>query len=383
MHLDVASAPHLTGSDSFAHITRSTLAVAALAGLAGVAVFGLVAAVWIAVAVAAAVAAEWIYTQLSAGRVTPTYDHAALMGLLLALTLPVGRVDDAGFHVLDWVVPLGGTLVTIMVGKGLLRGMGNYLWRPALMGRAAVQVLYAEQMHPSYWAVLSPERLFSAVPRPIKPSEYMGWRISELPGDANAWALRRPIEALRQAAEGALPARGEHPLTVLVRDHLPPWEDTLFGGIGGGIGETCAVVLVVGCLYLIYRGYIRWFQPLSIVAAAAVAAAVLPIRMGPDAGFNWLPGLVTVGGLPVGLSYVLYHLTSGELLLVACFFATDMVSSPRTARGQVIFGTGIGLLTIALRLYGPMPGAGYWAVLVMNTFVGVIDRRTTRRVMGT
>ncbi len=380
--LEIRPAPHLGGGDSFAQMTRSMLIVVGLAGLAGVAVFGLMAAIWLAVAVGTAVVAEWAYVQLTGGRVTATYDHAALMGLLLGLTLPVGWVDDAGFHPLGWAVPLIGALVAIVVGKGLMGGMGNYLWHPALVGRAATELLYDQQMHPERWVVLGRNHLFAAVPKPVESIEYAGWRISQLPADANAWVLRRPVEWLRQLADG-LPAGDESPLTVLIRDHLPPWEDLLLGGVGGGIGETCTIALIVGGLYLVYRGYVRWYQPMSVIVAAAVAAAVLPIRIGPAASFDWLPGLQTDAGLPIGAIYVLYHLTGGELMLAALLFATDTVASPCTARGQVIFGAAIGVLAIALRLYGPMPGSCYWAILIMNTFVGLIDRRTKRRVMGT
>jgi len=380
--LDLGAAPHLAGGDSFAQITRTMLAVAGMVGVTGMALFGLTAAVWLVIAVVAAVVGEWVYVRLTSRRVTATFGHAALMGLLVGLTLPVGRFEAGQFHPLGWVVPLSAGLIAIVVGKGLMGGMGNYLWHPALVGRAAVELLYPERVHPTLWTVLGRDKLFSAVPNPVELVEYAGWRISELPEAANAWALRAPADWLRRCAEGGL-GGGEHPLTVLVRDVLPPFEDALLGGVGGGIGETCAVVLIVGGLYLIYRGYVRWFQPVSVILAAAVAAAILPIRTGPEASFEWLPGLETDGSLPVGVIYVLHHLTSGGLMLGAFLIATDMVSSPRTGRGQVIFCAGIGVLTIVLRLYGPIPGSCYWAILIMNTLGGLIDRSTRRLLMGT
>ena len=382
LRLDVGSAPHVGGRDTFARITRTTLAAAGLAGVEDTALFGLWAAVLLVVCITAAVVAEWIFVRLS-GRVTATYDNAALVGLLAGLTLPVGRFDAGSFHPLLWVVPLCAGGVAVVVGKGLMGGMGNTLWHPALVGRIAAEFLYADQMTPKTWVVLDRAHSFARTLKPVESLEYVGWRLSHLPDGANAWALQRPVEWLRRAAEGKLPDSGENPLTVLVRDYLPPWGDTLVGGTGGGIGETCAIALIMGGLYLIYRGYVRWFQPFSVLLAAAVAAAVLPIRLGADAGFHWLPGLQTDDGLPVGLIYVLYHLTSGELMLGAFFLATDIVASPRTARGQVIFGAGVGVLTVMLRLYGPMPGSCYWAILIMNTLIGLIDRRTRRRVMGT
>lgn len=382
--LCVDAAPHLGGRDSFAQITRTTLAMAGMAGLAGVALYGIPALKWLTVAVATAVAAEWLYVRLTGGRVTATYDHAALMGLLVGLTLPVGRVNAGGFEPLGWLVPMCAALIAIIVGKGLMGGMGNYMWHPALLGRAGAELLFHEQMHPRLWAVLGRESLFARTLIPARPEGYLGWRASPLPDGANAWALERPLELIRKAAEGNLPTvKGENSLTVLVRDLLPPWEDTLLGGVGGGIGEGCVIALMVGGIYLVYRGYVRWFQPLCVILAAMIAAAVLPVRTGAGAGFDWLPGLAVDGGLSVGLIYVLYHVTSGELMLGAFFLATDMVASPRTVRGQVVFCSGVGALTIALRLYGPMPGSCCWAILIMNTTTWLIDRRTKRRVMGT
>jgi len=381
--LDIGSPPHLSGGETFAQITRTTLAVASLAGLAGVALFGLTAALWLAIGMSTALLAEWLYAQMSGGRVTASFDHAVLVGLLVGLTLPVGRYEVGGFEPLGWAVPAVASLVAILVGKGVMGGMGNYLWHPALVGRAVAELLYGEQMHPSRWLVLARTCLFAKVPRPIEPVEYLGWRLSTPPDGANAWALPRPVDWLRRLADGEISANHEDPMTFLFRDVLPPWEDTLLGGVGGGIGETCAIALIVGGLYLIYRGYVRWQQPLSVLAGAAAAAAILPIRVGPGGDLVWLPGTHVDHALPVGVLYVLFHLTGGELMLCAFFFATDMVASPRTVRGQVVFGFGIGLLTIVLRLYGAMPGAGYWAVLLMNTLVPSIDRRTQRRVMGT
>jgi electron transport complex protein RnfD len=381
--LDLGSAPHLAGGETFTQITWTTLAVAGLAGLAGAGIFGLIAAATLATCVLTALATEWVYVRLSAGRVMPSFAHAALTGLLVGLTLPVGRCDGAGFHPLGSEVPICASLAAILVGKGLMGGMGNYLWHPALVGRTAAELLLPDQMQPTRWAVLGYRHLFAAVPHPAMALEYTGWKSSLPPDGFNAWALVRPLEWLRKLADGQLLDGGGNPLTGLIRDTLPPWEDTLLGGVGGCIGETCTIALIVGGLYLMYRGYVRWQQPVSVLLAAAVAAAVLPIRIGEAGSPAWFPGLEVDHSLPVGAIYVLYHLTGGGLMLGAFFFVTDMVASPRTIRGQIIFGAGIGVLTIVLRLYGPTPGACYWAILIMNTLVGPIDRRTKRRVMGT
>lgn len=383
LRLEVGSAPHLRGGETYRQVTRTMLATALLVGAAGVALYGVPAARCLAISLMSAVVGEWVYVRLTHGYVTPSYTHAALIGLLAGLTLPVGSYEATGFHPTTWQVPLVTGLVGVVVGKGLMGGMGNYLWHPALVGRAAAELLYTDVVHPAKWVVLSPRHLFAWSVRPVPAEADIGWRASKPADAANALALDRPIEQLRQFAEGGVSAGAEHPLLVLIRDRLPPWEDTLLGGIGGGIGEPCSVLLIVCGVYLIYRGHLRWHMPVAAILAAALAAAILPVRTEAGAEMSWLPGFEVPDGLPAGVIYVMYHLTSGELLFGVFFFASDMVASPRTVRGQLLFGAGIGALTIAMRLYGPIPGACYWSILFMNTFIGALDLHTKRRVMGT
>ena len=115
--------------------------------------------------------------------------------------------------------------------------------------------------------------------------------------------------------------------------------DLLLGVTPGGIGETCAAAIVLGAVYLAYRGLLKWQLPVSIVLAAAAVAAVAPIRLagaGAEVRTVWLP--LVAEGADVGMTYVGYQLLSGELLLAAMFLATEMTSRPVTTGGQVIFG---------------------------------------------
>jgi len=185
---------------------------------------------------------------------------------------------------------------------------------------------------------------------------------------------------------------GRSPITVAIRDYLPPWGMTLLdanaagaaGAAPGGAGVLIGgpvVMLIVAALILGWRGHVRGWCIASAIAAAAGAALVLPIQQGGR--LIWFPGRVFDEGLPVGLAYVLHHLTAGELMLVVLLLAGDSVTSPLTSRGQRWFGAGVGALAIALRLYGLATTAGYWALLAMNTLVPLIDRWTKRRVYGT
>jgi len=118
-----------------------------------------------------------------------------------------------------------------------------------------------------------------------------------------------------------------------------------------------------------------------VLVSAFVAASILPIESGGN--YVWFPVFAVEGGRAVGLAYVLYHLTAGQLMLGAFLLAGDVVSSPMRAHGQVVYGIGIGVLTIFMRLYGVLECECYWAILIMNVFVGTIDRFTSRRVLGT
>jgi electron transport complex protein RnfD len=228
----------------------------------------------------------------------------------------------------------------------------------------------------------------------VVPPPFFSWRHASLPDGVDAWFLPRLDSLLASMHDGLIHAgppalRGERitSLADLLNTVLPPWGETLLGTVGGGIGETCAVCIVVGGLYLIHRRVVRWQLPVALLVGAAVTAAVLPIasswnEQGEVIGRMWLPGLTLEGHKPLGAIYVLYQLTTGELLLAAFFIATDVVSSPKRARGQIVFGFAVGVLTICLRMLGIIPGAAYWAILIVNPFVPLIDRLTRRRIFG-
>jgi electron transport complex protein RnfD len=111
-----------------------------------------------------------------------------------------------------------------------------------------------------------------------------------------------------------------------------------------------------------------------------LAAAVLPVEL--DGTYRWFPGLEVEQGRAVGLAYVLYHLTAGQLMLGAFLLSGDTVASPMRVHGQIVFGIGIGVLTLFMRLYGALEGECYWSILILCALAGTIDRRMKRRVLG-
>ena len=129
----------------------------------------------------------------------------------------------------------------------------------------------------------------------------------------------------------------------------------LFGTIGGSLGEISALLIIIGGLYLLIKKVITWHIPVSIIGTVAIIAAIF-----------WLadPGMYIN---PV------YHILTGGLMLGAVFMATDMVSSPMTPKGQIIFGVGIGIITISIRLFGAYPDGISFAILIMNAFTPLIN----------
>lgn len=344
------------------------------AAVAGVVIFGPAALAVAIECVLVCVVAARLMNRLTLRPTRGADTQAALIGLLLALTMPA----DVG-----WEVPLAAGLVAIAVGTGLQGGMWEYLWHPALIGRIGAQLFYREQLVPSHWPVLGRGHLlFGDLSRTAPPADYYGWFATPVPAGADGFHLVSPLTwlgALRQVSASADSA-GPHALTMLIRDHLPPWEDTLLGLTGGGLGETCVLALLAGGCFLVYRGFADWFVPLIVFLSALVAAALIPLPATGGAGA--IPLFLFDGAYPVGWIYVLFVLTTGELALVAMFFATDWPSTPLTRRGRAIFAALVGVLTIVLTRWGLVPGAGYWAVLAANLLVPLLDRLTRRRVVG-
>lgn len=371
--------PHIHSQHSDRQIVAAWTLAAGLLACCGVVLFGFDALRVIALAVASASASEGLLSLVTLERSGIGARYAALTGLLVGLTLPATA---------PWYVPCVASFAAVVPAMWMFGGLGHCLWQPAVVGRVLAQFLFAGVLAATAGPVLTPGRLLvgsvsdSSGIEAVVPGQYRGWSETTRGPQTEAFAVERPVWTLRRMAVGELPVGTDAPLTTMLRDYLPPWEDTVVGTVPGGIGETCTIALIVVGLYLVYRGYLRWQIPIFGIAAAGIAAAVLPIRLPTISGHAqpvWLPGLIVERGWPVGALYVLYCLTSGGLMLGLFLLAGDVLSRPLTARGQAIFATGIGGLTIAMQLFGPVETAAYWAILIMNTFVPLIDRMTRRR----
>jgi electron transport complex protein RnfD len=319
--LHLSSSPHVVQGDSTTKIMWTVVAALLPAAGWGVFAFGPRAGLVMLVAVAASVACEAICQRLRGRPVTVTDGSACLTGLLLALNLPVSS---------PWWLVVLGAVIAIGLGKHVFGGLGQNPFNPALVARVTLLISFPVQM--TTWASGGGGALTDAV------------------------TAATPLGAAKTAAAAG---------TVLgqVVSDADVWHLAL-GFQGGSIGEVSALALLAGAAWLLWSRAITWDIPVAFVGTTLAVCAV-PWSAAPEQYLS--PAL---------------HLVTGGLLLGAFFMATDMVTSPLTARGRWVFGAGCGLLTAVIRLWGGYPEGVSFAILLMNACVPLIDRFTRPRVFG-
>ncbi|MEA3368321.1 MAG: RnfABCDGE type electron transport complex subunit D [Planctomycetota bacterium] len=343
--------PHMRGPETTARIMWSVAAALGPAAVFAGYVFGWRAYLHMALAVVTAVAVEALITRLRLKRVTVGDGSAVVTGLLVAFCLPAHA---------RWFVPVVASAVAIGIAKQAFGGLGCNIWNPALVGRAFVHVSFPTDMNPSAWPVLTGDHFTGDV----------GTAVGGLPEGVDAVTGASPLAHLK----ALLDANTEGP-----PGELPDLWDMAVGTVGGSIGETSALLLVLGAIYLIYKGWVRWRVPLAYLGTVAAGALLLPLDCGEK---GWLPIVFQAGAATLAPRLVAYHLLGGGLMLGALYMATDMVTSPLTNKGLWIFGAGCGVLTILIRRYGGYPEGVCYAILLMNTTVPLIDRWTQPRIFG-
>ncbi len=224
-----------------------------------------------------------------------------------------------------WLAGVGGA-IAIALGKQVFGGLGNNPFNPALVGRVIL--------------LISWPNLMTTWPKPT-------------PG------LFRSVDVLTGATPLGLLKEGAGAAT----SQVPLW-DAFWGNIGGCIGEVSTLALLVGAIFLFWRKHISWHIPIPFVGTVVLVSSIF-----------WLLN-------PVEYASPLFHLLTGGLILGAFFMATDMVTSPVTRKGQLIFAVGCGLITIAIRLFSKSPEGVSFAILMMNGATPLIDRWTKLRKFG-
>ena len=320
--LIVTSSPHIHSGDTVPRIMWTVVACLVPATLVGIYFFGFSALTVLTLSIGGCVAAEAGIQKLLKRPVTISDGSAVITGLLLALNLPAGS---------PWWLVLIGAAVAIGIGKQAYGGLGHNIFNPALVARVFLLISFPLQM--TTWPV----------PKPL---------FAKSVTDAVTGAT--PLGAVKDQVF----ASGTYSL-----EHTS-YLDLFVGNVGGCVGEISAVAILLGALVLFYKKYITWHIPVSYIgtvcALAALFHAINPERY-PDA---------------------LFHLLTGGLMLGALFMATDMVTSPISPKGQIIFGVGCGLITLLIRLFGGYPEGVSFAILLMNSATPLIDRYVGPRKFG-
>lgn len=298
------------------------------ATLAGVWFFGLGALLVLSVSIAGAMMTEWAFSPAAERRGKMLDGSGLITGLLLGLSLPPGLPL--------WMAFLGG-VVSIGLGKLIWGGLGYNLFNPALVGRAFLLATFPVAM--TTWSAQT------------GPTDFF---------DVQSSILALPF---MQATYDGMSAAT--PLGLMKFEGLSTgiW-DLMIGKTSGCIGETSGLLLVLGGIYLLLRRDLDWRIPASILLSVA-AFSLLLFAIAPDK----YPG-------------PLFALFSGGLLIGAIYMATDPVTSPITPRGAWIFGVGVGLLVVLIRVFGGFPEGVMYAILLMNAATPLIDRYTQPRVFG-
>ena len=323
--LIVSLSPHAHGNDSVERNMYGVIIALMPALLVSFYFFGLGSVVVTATSVAACVLLEWAISKyiLKQQRNTVFDGSAILTGLLLAFNLPS--------NLPVWII-LIGAVFAIGFAKMPFGGLGNNLFNPALVGRAALLVAFPAQM--TTW------------PKVGQLSNYL---------DAETGAT--PLAIMKNAIKSG---------DASVLNELPSSLDLFLGNHpdgAGAMGEICALALIIGLAYMLWKKIITWHIPVSIIGTVFVLAGLMHMAS-------------PVYADPVSV------ILSGGLMLGAIFMATDYVTSPMTAKGQLIYGVAIGVLTIIIRNWGAYPEGMSFAILIMNAFTPLINNYVKPKRFG-
>jgi electron transport complex protein RnfD len=327
--LEIRTSPHVLSGHAVDVIMFNVVLALLPVTVFAIYAFGWMAVVTLGGAVVSCLLTERVLCGLSGRASTLGDGSVAITGLLYGLTLPPGLPL--------WMVVVGGVLA-VALGKALFGGLGFNPFNPALVGRAFLQAAFPVAM--TTW----------------QPAFQAG-RFSSLPASNATLPFTVPaVDALT----------GATPLALWKFDgQETAWGDLALGMVSGSTGETCAALALLGGAYLVARNMMSWRIPLSILGTVAVLSVALhaldPTRYA-SAGFM---------------------LFSGGLMLGALFMATDMVGSPMTHRGCLVYGALIGLLVVVIRTWGGMPEGVMYAILLGNALTPHIDRLARPRVYGT
>ena len=316
--LTVSGSPHVHGDSSVKKIMYTVVVAMVPAMLVSVYFFGLDALRVLVISSLACVFFEWLIQKyLLKGPVTIGDGSALVTGILLAFNVPS--------NLPTWIL-IVGAFVAIGMAKMSFGGLGKNPFNPALVGRVFLLISFPVQM--TSWP--DPKLLFGS-----------------LASYPDAMGGATPLGFLKEGLKNNTVPE--------LMEKMPDMISYVLGFIGGSLGEVSAVALLIGAVYMLAKKVITWHIPFSYVGTVFAFTGILWL-VNPDMYID-----------PV------FHLMTGGLILGAFFMATDMVTSPISHMGQVIFGIGIGVITVLIRIWGAYPEGVSFAILIMNAFTPLIN----------
>ncbi len=315
--LILSLSPHEKGSENVQKVMWGVVIALLPALFSSIYYFGFGAIRVVVLAMIFCIGTEYVIQKFITKQAVTAFDgSAAITGLLLAFNVP---------STIPWWMLLAGSVVSIGVAKMAFGGLGKNPFNPALVGRAFMLASFPVQM--TTWPV------------PLEKIWSMG---------ADAVTAATPLGILAEKGVAG----------------LPNLMDLFLGKIGGCIGETSAIAILIGGIYMIYKKIITWHIPIFYLGSLAVTS-----------GIFWLMD-------PGKYADPLFHLLAGGAMLGAWFMATDMVTSPMTVKGQIIFAVFGGLLCGLIRIFGSYPEGCSYSILIMNAFVPLIDKYSKPKRFG-
>ncbi|WP_372754311.1 RnfABCDGE type electron transport complex subunit D [Mariniflexile sp.] len=322
----VSASPHVHSDRTSKKLMYDVIIALIPAFLVSIYVFGISALIVTSVAITSCMVFEYVIQKyLFKTEVTITDGSALLTGILLAFNLPSTLPI--------WMV-IVGALVAIGIAKLSFGGLGFNIFNPALVGRVFLLVSFPVQM--TMW------------PTAIENNTTV---VDAVTGATSLGVIKEGLQYGETMTE--------------ISSKIPSTMDMLFGFTGGSLGEMSALALLLGGFYLIYRKVISWHIPIILLVTMAVIT-----------GAFWSLD-------PEHYANPLIHILSGGAILGAFYMATDLVTSPMTKKGMVIFAIGIGLITALIRLFGAYPEGISFAIIIMNAFVPLINKYFKPRRFGT
>ena len=317
--LIVSSSPHVRTNKDTSYIMKQVVIALLPATLAALFFFRLSALNVIFFCVTGSVGAEFVCQKISKQESTIGDFSAVVTGLLLAFNVPA----------LPWWMCLLGAAFAIIVVKMVFGGIGNNFVNPALAARAFLLASFPVAM--TLWTRTG-----------------VNWVSS---GNIDAYTTATPLSFLKAGSNG-VSSLADSGISI---------SNMLIGNIGGCIGETSAVLIILGGLYLMYKGIINYVIPTFYICTVAILMFIL-------GGFNF--------------TFVIYELLAGGLMLGAFFMLTDYTTSPMTKKGKIIYAVLAGLITTVIRLYGGYPEGVSYSILFVNIMTPLIDKYTKTKVFG-